>query len=582
MDTLPFIINSIKSPLLFISRTNFKKIEAVKDLEGTISQLTDRALTCNVNEIQRELFLGLKNSFANFSLLEETIKIRIIQEALTILQRIENETPAFHDDIKGYENTPPFAKGGLGGFSDSKPSPKEAEEISALIAERNKILSTPIQYIKGVGPRIASLLKKKGIETVEDALYFIPRDYEDRRNIKPIAKAEVGQKETLRGTILGMSLVSYNRRKVFEMIVGDKSGSIIAKWFNFNQPYLTYLKKRFKTGQEVIISGKVEAYRFQREISHPDIEIIDEEEKQDSLHFKRIVPKYSETEGLHQKTIRRIMKNVVDGYAHSIPDGIPRDICQRRTLVDMSLALRRVHFPENDDHVELLISERSPYHRRIIFDEFFFLELRLALRKKGIHLEKGIVFQVGDDFLRKFEELLPFSLASAQKRVIHEIQADMAKPYPMNRLLQGDVGSGKTVVALAAALMAVENHCQVALMAPTELLAEQHYFNIHQLAEKIGLRTAFLSSSTKKSARSDLYENVKNGKIDLIIGTHAIIQESVEFSNLGLGIIDEQHRFGVIQRAALKKKGGNPHILVMTATPIPRTLSMTVYGDLDI
>ena len=443
------------------------------------------------------------------------------------------------------------------------------------------ILSTPIQYVKGVGPRLAELLKKKGIVTIEDALYFIPRDYEDRRNIKPISKARVGEKETLKGKIIGLSLVSYNRRKVLEIIIGDETGAIIAKWFNFNQSYLNYLKKRFKPGQVVIVSGKVEAFRYRKEMSHPDIEVIENEED-DQLHFKRIVPKYSETEGLHQKTIRRIMKNVVEGYAGAVSDGIPRYISKKRNLADMSRAFQCIHFPENDDNFDLLINGKSPYHQRIIFDEFFFLELSLALKKQGVLLEKGISFNTQDNFLEIFELRLPFHLTAAQRRVINEIKIDMTKPSPMNRLIQGDVGSGKTIVAFAAALIAIENHYQVAIMAPTEILAEQHFFTLHQLAEKMGIKIAYLFSSMKKSLRDEVYKNIKNGKINLIIGTNAIIQEGVEFAKLGLGIIDEQHRFGVIQRATLKKKGESPDILVMTATPIPRTLAMTVYGDLDI
>ncbi|MCD6353855.1 MAG: ATP-dependent DNA helicase RecG [Proteobacteria bacterium] len=449
------------------------------------------------------------------------------------------------------------------------------------MVDRLKGLSAPIQYVKGVGPRMAALLQRKGIETVEDALYFIPRDYEDRRKIKPISKAEVGKRETLLGEILGLSLVLYTRRKVFKMVVGDKSGSIIVKWFNFKQAYLMHLKKRFKKGQHVIISGKIEAFRYQKEISHPDIEIIDQEQDE-YLHFKRIVPRYSETEGLHQKNLRRIMKNVVDASLQIVPDGIPRDICRKRNLVDISSALQKVHFPENEDDIDLLVSGKSPYHRRIIFDEFFFLELGLALRKRGVVFEKGISFKTNNGFYEKFDNLIPFSLTSAQKRVIDEIKDDMAKPHPMHRLIQGDVGSGKTIVAFAATLIAVENNYQAAIMAPTELLAEQHYLTLHQLAKQVGLRTTLLVSGIKSSLRKDIYKNIKDGNVDLIIGTHAIIQEAVKFSNLGLGIIDEQHRFGVVQRASLRKMGPNPDILVMTATPIPRTLAMTVYGDLDI
>ncbi len=285
---------------------------------------------------------------------------------------------------------------------------------------------------------------------------------------------------------------------------------------------------------------------------------------------------------MNQKTIRRIMKNVVEGYAGEVSDGIPRYISKKRNLADMSRAFQRIHFPENDDNFDLLITGKSPYHQRIVFDEFFFLELSLALRKRGVLLEKGISFTTQDNFLEIFEQRLPFRLTTAQRRVINEIKTDMKKPSPMNRLIQGDVGSGKTIVAFAAALIAIENQYQVAIMAPTEILAEQHFLTLHQLAEQIGIKIAYLFSSMKKSSRDEVYKNIKNGKINLIIGTNAIIQEGVEFAKLGLGIIDEQHRFGVIQRATLKRKGESPDILVMTATPIPRTLAMTVYGDLDI
>jgi len=553
MNSLLDIINAIKNPLLFIVRTNFKKIDHVKDLHVTIPDLVDQALSRNPGEKSRGPFLALKEKFIDFNELDLAAKRKQIEEALIIADSIEFDDPVLADDAGS----------------------------ASVLQDKTKALCTPIQYIKGVGPRIAELLRKKGIHTVEDALYFIPRDYEDRRSIKPIAQAKVGEKETLRGRVLGLSEVSYARRKVFEMVVGDQTGSIVVKWFNFNQPYLSYLKKRFKQGQEVVVSGKIDSFRYRKEMNHPDIETIEKDEE-DSLHFQRIVPKYSETEGLHQKTLRKIMKNVVDAYAWSIPDGIPRSISKKRRLSDISRSVRRIHFPESDDDVRLLISGNSPYHQRMIFDEFFFLELGLALRKRGLVLERGISFRTDGDYLNKIEQMLPFSLTKAQKRVIDEIKTDMAKPHPMHRLIQGDVGSGKTIVAFAATLLAVENGYQVVLMAPTELLAEQHYFTLRHLAQLLGLSVAFLSSSMKKPYREETRKQISNGKINLVVGTHAVIQETVEFHNLGLGIIDEQHRFGVIQRAALKKKGANPDILVMTATPIPRTLAMTVYGDLDI
>jgi len=551
MTTIPSLIKAIKSPLVFIART--KRIETLRGLKVTINRLVDKAIAVVPDEVQKNLFFQIRNCFADFDMRDEAGKLTTVEVALTLLNQIEAE-------IK----------------------PIDKENLSQEIEERIKILSTPIQYIKGVGPHIAARLQKKGINTIEDALYFLPRDYEDRRNLKTISAARVGEKETLKGKILGLNLVSYHRRKVLEMVLGDQTGIIVLKWFNFNEGYINYLKKKFKLGQKVIVSGKVEAYSFRKEISHPDIELIDEEEKEDSLNFNRIVPKYSETEGLHQKTIRRIMQNVIENYAHFVPDGIPRTISQKQKLMDLSLSFKRVHFPTNDDDFSLLTAGISPYHRRIIFDEFFFLELMLALKKRGTILEKGISFSVRGNFLEEFEALLPFPLTGAQKRVIEEIKIDMAKPYPMHRLIQGDVGSGKTIVAFAAALIAIENNYQAAIMAPTEILAEQHFFTLRQLAIKKGINVAYLFSRMKKSLRNEVYKNIKSGKIDLIVGTHAIIQEGVEFARLGLGIIDEQHRFGVIQRATLKKKGESPDILVMTATPIPRTLAMTVYGDLDI
>ena len=396
--------------------------------------------------------------------------------------------------------------------------------------------------------------------------------------ITPIAAAAVGCHQTLRGTIRTMNLVRYQRRRVFEMVIGDESGTITAKWFNANP---THLKRRFKQGQQVLFSGKIDAFRQQKEILHPDIEIIDDE-TDERLHFGRIVPIYSETEGLHQKTLRRIMKNVVDGFARTMPDGLPRPLCRKRRLVDNAVAFKRIHFPGPEDDLATLVTGRSNYHRRIVFDEFFFLELGLALRKRGVVMERGIGFSPDGELFDKLVRMLPFEFTDAQKRVIKEIRVNMAQPYPMNRLIQGDVGSGKTLVAFAAALTAIENNYQVAFMAPTELLAEQHYLNLQPLARDLGIESAYLSSSTKGTVRKSVYENIKKGNIHLVIGTHAVIQESVEFHRLGLGIIDEQHRFGVIQRATLKDKGKNPDVLVMTATPIPRTLALTVYGDLDV
>ncbi len=445
---------------------------------------------------------------------------------------------------------------------------------------RNRLL-TPIQYVKGVGPKLAKLFEKKGIRTVEDALYFLPRCYEDRRNLKKISELKTGRKETGFGEILlsGVAFFQNKRKRIFEAVVGDGSGVITLKWFAGNERYLI---DRFKKGRKLIFSGEVRWFRDEREIHHPDVEMVDEDIEKDYLNFKRIVPIYSETEGLHQRTLRKLIKNILDGYANELSSPIPQEIVERQDLIDFSEAFRRVHFPPDGESMEVLNNHRSDGHRRIIFDEFFFLELGLALKKRGLTLETGIPFQTDGTLAQRLLDLLSFQLTRAQDKVWAEIREDLERPHPMNRLIQGDVGSGKTVVALLASLYVVECGYQAAIMAPTEVLVEQHYLNLHRWVEPLGVKVALLTSSIKGSEREDLYDRIRRGDIQLVIGTHAVIQEAVEFQRLGLAIIDEQHKFGVVQRGLLKKKGENPDVLVMTATPIPRTLAMTIYGDLDV
>jgi ATP-dependent DNA helicase RecG len=442
-------------------------------------------------------------------------------------------------------------------------------------------LQTPVQYVKGVGPKLSKVLERKGIRTVEDALYFLPRTYEDRRHLKKVAQLEAGRRETGVGEILlsGVAFYSAHRKRVFEAVVGDGSGVITLKWFHGNE---RYFKDRFKKGQRLIFSGEVRRYNQQREIHHPEVELVEEETDRDYLNFKRIVPIYSETEGLYQRTMRRLMKSILDEYGNELSSPIPEDILERHGLIGLSEAFSRVHFPGNEEGIDELCLLRSKGHRRIIFDEFFFLELGMALKKKGRVMEEGISFRPEGRLNQRFLKNLPFQLTPAQGRVWEEIRKDMERPLPMNRLIQGDVGSGKTVVSLLASLNAVESGYQATIMAPTEVLAEQHYLTTRRWVEPLGLKVTLLTSSIKGSEREAIYEKIRKGKVQLVIGTHALIEETVEFHRLGLAIIDEQHKFGVVQRALLKKKGGNPDVLVMTATPIPRTLAMTLYGDLDV
>src|SRR5450759_80700 len=345
---------------------------------------------------------------------------------------------------------------------------------------------------------------------------------------------------------------------------------------------MSYLTSTFKKGTRVIFTGNVTPNYAGKSMIHPDYEILDEEDEENLLNFKRIVPVYSETEGLHQKYIRKIMNQALEQYSRYVASPIPADICRKRNLLNIHEALLSVHFPASNESIDEYNAMQTAAHRRLIYDEFFFFQLGMAIKKSGRILEQGISFKMQGNLWDKLLSSLSFTLTDAQSRVIAEIQRDMAAATSMNRLLQGDVGSGKTVVAMAAMIRACENNYQAALMAPTEILAKQHYSNIKDWADSVGLKTILITGSINAALRNETLEQINTGKADIVIGTHALIQEDVDFHRLGLVVIDEQHRFGVMQRVTLRNKGINADVLVMTATPIPRTLAMTVYGDLDI
>lgn len=567
MERLRDLLEKIEQPLLFSSRDDYRHLPLVRDLETTILTLLDRlADQINASPIGAELSVtanqitdNLQNIFKKFDTHSPARKKEVIQESLHLLNELKILTfsELAREDAAVHHEAGPL------------------ENIQQSFAK----LALNVQFIKGVGPKISELLNRKGIRTVEDLFYFLPRRYEDRRAVKMIGQARYGVKETVIGTVMQADLHYYKTRRVFEMMVEDKSGTLTAKWFMGNP---TYLKNVFKKGCQVILTGDVRSFRLSKEMIHPDYEILDEQEEDRLLNFRRIVPLYSETEGLHQKTVRRIMMKVLEDYTRYISSPIPEAICEKRRLIHIHDALRNAHFPEADADVGVYNDIRSEAHRRLIYDEFFFLQLGMALKRRGHLLDRGIAFKTGGSLLRQFYDLLSFTLTGAQKRVISEIEADMARNTMMNRLLQGDVGSGKTVVSMAAMVTACDNAYQAAIMAPTEILAEQHYRNISNWSDRLGLKVVLLTGSKKAAERKDICEGIACGNAQIIIGTHALIQEDVRFWNLGLVIIDEQHRFGVVQRATLRGKGLNPDVLVMTATPIPRTLAMTVYGDLDI
>lgn len=456
--------------------------------------------------------------------------------------------------------------------------------LQQAISRKN--LQTAIQYIKGIGPKSAELLAKRDIKTVEDALFCLPLRYEDRREVVPINQLKPGSSRVFQGTITaaeGMS--TKGGRKLFEAVVQDESGSITLKWFHANP---VWMKRIWQIGRRGIFTGEITSYGWKHEVHHPDVEwLADNADVQsvmaaDPVNFGRIVPVYPLTEGLHQKAMRRLMHQVLDTFLTDVVNILPTSMLSEYDYLPVQEALKYVHLPAPDTDVQELNEARTVAHRSLAFDEFFFWELGLALKKQGVSLEDGISFQVNHRYTKELAKLLPFQLTNAQRRVLAEIKADMMAPHPMHRLVQGDVGSGKTIVALMSALVAVENGYQVAIMAPTEILAEQHWHNIHHWCEKLGIHVVLLTSGMKGRVRVETLRQVADGSAAIVIGTHAVIQDKVEFQRLGLGIVDEQHRFGVLQRSLLKKKGTNPDILVMTATPIPRTLAMTLFGDLSL
>jgi ATP-dependent DNA helicase RecG len=443
----------------------------------------------------------------------------------------------------------------------------------------DRTLSTPIRYIKGIGPKRAKTMQKLGINTIEDLLYYFPRRYEDRTNFISISKLQAGQTYTIKAEVLAKAQRQSFRRRGFSIIevaVGDQTGKLFCVWFN--QPYLAGY---FKVGQTMIFYGKIELYAGRLQMNSPEFEIVNGAQAADeSLNIGRIVPIYTLPEGITQRNFRRIIKYALDDYLPNISDFLPYDVRVRNKLLNLARSLLAIHFPDNLD-------VQKQAYERLAFEEFFLFQLPLALRKLKKKEKLGISHQVEGQLARSFIESLPFKLTVAQEKVVDEIKSDMAKPQAMQRLLQGDVGSGKTVVATIAGIFAIQGGYQVAFMVPTEILAKQHFEKINDQVSSVKIqdkeiKVGVLTSSATEKEKKKICQEIKEGEIDLIIGTHALLEEEVKFKNLGLVVIDEQHKFGVGQRALLPKKGINPDILIMTATPIPRTLAITLYGDLDI
>jgi len=444
----------------------------------------------------------------------------------------------------------------------------------------DEVLATPLQYLKGVGPKRAADLEHAGLHTIEDLLYRFPIRYEDRSHLQPIATLKPGRPASIAARILSSGLRSTRRPgfKIFEALIADESGPMRAVWLN--QPFL---RDVFVSGQHAVFYGVVEARAGAGlQLTNPQYEILDDEEGE-TIHTGRIVPVYEKTGSVTPKIQRRLVYEALQRLPAELPDHLPEELRLRLQLPARPAALLGAHFPAADVPIDDLNRFSTPAQRRLIFEEAFLFQIGVLARRQAASGErKPATIGVDDRIRESARRVLPFRLTSGQKTALKEIVDDLQRPQPMNRLLQGDVGAGKTIVALLAALVAMENGLQVAFMAPTEILAEQHFFNISRLLQPSRFRVALLTGSTSPADRKQHLAEVEAGSIQLVVGTHALVQGDVRFHQLGLVVIDEQHRFGVMQRATLRRKGLCPDVLVMTATPIPRTLALTVYGDLDV
>ncbi len=444
-------------------------------------------------------------------------------------------------------------------------------------------LQTAVKFVKGIGPKRAEDLASKNLFSIEDLLYNLPYRYEDRSHFTRVKDLKPGERASILVEVLtsGLMITRKTHFRIFDLAARDNTGMVRCKWFH--SEYLEK-KKIFKQEQKVIFYGKFEVDPYgtgNLQVINPEFEILEEEIPGDSIEMGRIVPVYESIKGCSSRLLRRFIHGVLQELA-VIPEVLPEEILVRRNLMDRRGALQEAHFPSPSTSIEELVRVRTRALQRLIFEELFFLEVGLALKRKKARSFPGIPFAAGTGVREALKKVLPFHPTGAQKRVLKEIVDDLCRPVPMSRLLQGDVGCGKTIVALEAGAVTIENGYQVGFMVPTEILAEQHFYNACRIYSKNSYKVGLLKSGLKRNERNELLEQLNAGKIQMLIGTHALLEPDVDFHKLGLVIVDEQHRFGVMQRFNLMKKGTHPHTLVMTATPIPRTLAMTLYGDLDV
>jgi ATP-dependent DNA helicase RecG len=558
-------LDRLARPIEFASRDAFAHLPTVKNLSSFVSSQILQALSDRV--YPRSIEAALLKLRALF--VEEPQRLttadqqRRLGEAAAILKSLRQ---AAHDRSHDWQEPEPLAVPEPG----SQKTP--FRDVGALA----------IRFAKGVGPKRSSVVQRLGIETVEDALWTLPWRYEDRSVMTPIGNLVPGMIASICGTVVKNEVKRARNRRftVLEVGLEDQTGRMQAVFFN--QPYLESV---LAVSKSVMMSGRVIAGRQGWMVPRMDVsqyEVVGEG-SEFTLHVGRIVPIYHETKGWSSRQMRVLIKGLLEEHAADLKDHLPVAVRARQRLMPVQEALADVHFPQAGVDLHVLEQGKSPAHRRLAFDELFLLQVALAARQRSVQVEKkSLQFNPRTPLLEKLGRMLPFRLTTAQDQVVREIFRDMISSRPMNRLVQGDVGSGKTVVALHAMVMACGSGYQAALMAPTEILAEQHSRNLSRLLNSLGLKVALLRGSDKAATKKTHLAQLASGQIQVAIGTHALIQKGVAFKNLGLAIVDEQHKFGVLQRKTLMEKGYKPDVLVLTATPIPRTLAMTVYGDLDV
>ena len=569
------ILHRLSRPIEFAARDNYAHVHGVKSLGPFVCEQVLQALARGPHAVPIEInLLVLRQLFEDFDqTADPEERKRRVQQARTVLRQLTSIRAG---------------------------APQQATEVSATTASdssnepvgsRRSPWERAVQFLKGVGPKRAAMLARLGIATVEDLLWSLPWRYEDRSRLTRINRLTPGTRGIICGMVRGTHLkkISHRRLSILEVTVEDATGQLLA--LLFNQPYL---EEQLGVGTSVLLMGRVvigrrgwmdlrmEVEEYERiDTANPATSIIPMTPR--TLHIGRIVPIYHETRGWSSRQMRVLIDHVLQDSLADVINILPRAMEVKHGLMAMPDALRRAHCPVEPVSLEELNRGVSPVHRRLAFEELLLLELALANRHREVQREqKPLRSQAASGLLQRLQSVLPFRLTAAQERVIQGILQDMASPHPMNRLLQGDVGSGKTVVALHALVAACASGHQAALMVPTELLAEQHYLNLQGLLDRLGLSSVLLCGRERGKLRRERLEQLADGRAQVVIGTHALVQSNVRFARLGLVVVDEQHRFGVLQRKTLTEKGYQPDVLVLTATPIPRTLAMTVYGDLDV